>query len=108
MGRQSNNFALEGDFESLVQINRSSDDIRIQKAIGLILRFGPKYLTLKNMSKKDLGMLVLYKSMLDKISSLRTSELAQLGAEVAFCARKAGDLETADKIISNFPHYFWY
>ncbi len=108
MGRQSSKFALEKDLGTLVQINRNSDDIRIQKAIELILRFGPKYLNLNNMSRKDSRMLVLYKAMLDKIFSLRTSELAQLGAEVAFCARKAGDLETADKILSNFPHYFWY
>ena len=100
--------ALEQNFEALAQANRDSDDSRVQKAIQLILTFAPKYLNLDNMSRKEESVLIRYKSMLKEISALRTSELAQLGAEVAFCARKAGDQKTADQIISSFPHYFWY
>jgi hypothetical protein len=100
--------ALEQNFEVLAQINKNSEDSRMQKAIQLIIKVGPKYLNLTNISRKDPTVLMMYKSMLRDIVSLRSSEIAHLGAEVAFCARKAGDLATADQILSNIPHYFWY
>lgn len=80
----------------------------MQDVMVLIARFGPKYLKLGNMSLKDEAVLLSYLSMLEKIDSLKMSELVQLGAEVAFCARRAGDAKTANLIIDCFPPYFLY